>query len=209
FCTQPLQVSDDATCVPPPPSQASATPLLNDTAPDCDASSFTWTATDNLQKSCPGTGGTLIGATALQTLACLDAQSAVTSNGYVSVLVTSQTGNGSAVLAFRQGEQTAPGNRFVLTGYYFKVSPAQNTYLLYKYDGHATQRITSNSLPQLAQHFVMGVLFSGNHFTLYINGHEVGAGFEAHGVTSTGWFGICADSGAEVFKYALVYSSSS
>jgi serine/threonine protein kinase len=209
FCTQPLQVTDDAPCVPPPPSQVSATPLLNDTAPDCDSSGVTWTSTNFLQKSCPDTGGTQIGTTALQTLACLDAESAVTSNGYVSVLVTSQSGNGSAVLAFRQGKQTTPGNGFVLTGYYFRVSPAQNSYLLYKYDGHATQRITSNSLPQLAQHFVMGVLFAGNHFTLYINGHEIGAGFEAQGTASTGWFGVCADSGAEVFKYALEYSSGS
>jgi serine/threonine protein kinase len=209
FCTQPLQVTDDATCVPPPPSQVSATPLLNDTAPDCDSSGVNWTRTNFLQKSCPGTGGTQIGATTLQTLACLDAESAVTSNGYVSVLVTSQSGNGSAVLAFRQGKQTTTGNGFVLTGYYFKVSPAQNTFVLYKYDGHASRSITSNSLPQLAQHFVMGVLFADNHFTLYINGHEIGAGFEAQGTTSTGWFGICADSGTEVFKYALEYSSGS
>jgi hypothetical protein len=52
----------------------------------------------------------------------------------------------------------------------------------------------------------MGVLFTSNHFTLYINRHEVGAGFDRLAVIPSGWFGICVDGGAEVCKYALVYS---
>ncbi|HEV2460883.1 MAG TPA: protein kinase [Ktedonobacterales bacterium] len=226
FCTQPLQVSDDATCVPLPPSppfQSTATPLAQDAAPGCDVSTISWTLYGNTQKDCSvaSTDGTVLTATSQQLLGCLDAESVRTADGYVSMLA--KGGNGNPVLAFRQSQLSSGGNTFTAIGYFFKVIPSADSFLLYRIDNQGEAPVTSGALPApLAAHFVMGVLYQGSHFTLYINGQTVGSATDPTAnaqvraapaspaapppALTSGWFGICVDGGAATFRHTVVYA---
>ena len=226
FCTQPLQVTDDATCVPLPPSppfQSTATPLAQDAAPGCDVSTISWTLYGNTQKDCSvaSTDGTVLTATSQQLLGCLDAESVRTADGYVSMLA--KGGNGNPVLAFRQSQLSSGGNTFTAIGYFFKVIPSADSFLLYRIDNQGEAPVTSGALPApLAAHFVMGVLYQGSHFTLYINGQTVGSATDPTAnaqvratpaspaapppALTSGWFGICVDGGAATFRHTVVYA---
>ncbi len=197
-----LGETQDATCVPPPPVSA-GTPLLNATAPTCDASGVAWTVNTNTTKACNGQASTTLTATSTTSLACIEDFNLASGDGYASVYVTN--GSGDPVIAIRQAQVPQGNNQVQITGYYFKVDPGSGQYLFYKVDSSgAPGTATLQSLQgPLAQHFVLGVLYQGSSFTFYVNGVNVGSASDP--TYTTGGFGLCVDQGATTYRTAQVF----
>jgi tRNA A-37 threonylcarbamoyl transferase component Bud32 len=210
-CNAALQISDDANCIPAPPTPITGAPLLNQASPDCGPSDVTWTRYNNTGLACSAGDGTELTATSTTQLGCVEAQQVTTADGYASIFVTQ--GSGSPVLAFRQGEEPGQSNTTVnSTGYFFKVStsPQGPQFVFYRIDSSGSTIITNGSVPgQLAQHFVMGVLYSGNTFNFYVNGRPIGNATDSNTLAiNSGWYGACVDGGMVAFRSAQDYKSS-
>ncbi|MGO8950885.1 MAG: protein kinase domain-containing protein [Ktedonobacterales bacterium] len=211
-CTAALSVSDDANCIPPPPSSVQGTPVLSDSSPGCDTSRTAWTPYNNTTRKCSNVDGTELTATTTGELGCLEAQQNTTTDGYASVFVTQ--GTGSPVLAFRQDLVPAgSGGTEFSTGYFFEVSAQNDTFTVYRIDSSnvSTTIVPGAGIPgQLAAHYVMSVLYSGNTFTFYINGQSVGTASDTNTpAISSGWYGLCVDGGTASFRAAQEFPSGS
>jgi hypothetical protein len=207
-CTAPLLISDDANCIPVPPSGATQPPVLNESSPDCGPTTVTWNVYNNTTIKCSATNGSELTATSTKNLGCVEAPQVTTADGYASVFVTQ--GSGSPVLAFRQGEEPGPSSNTVnSTGYFFKVSPSAQgaQYVFYRIDSSGNHVILPGTITSpLAQHFVIGVLYSGTNFNFYINGQPIGSAADSlTPAISSGWYGDCVDGGAVSFRAAQVY----
>jgi serine/threonine protein kinase len=204
-CTSVLAISDNANCIPAPPPSFTGTENLHEPSPGCLPSAVTWTPFDNTNTRCSATNGTTIVATTSGQLGCLEAKSVLTSDGYASVLIT--RGTGSPVLVFRQGQVPSSGSPVVTSiGYFFEVSATAqgDQYTFYRFDSTGSTPIRNGLIPgQLADHFVMSVLYSGNMFTFYINGQTIGSATDlATPAISNGWYGLCVDGGEASFRSA-------
>ncbi|WIG60649.1 MAG: hypothetical protein OJF49_003397 [Ktedonobacterales bacterium] len=207
-----LQITDDATCVPLPASVSLSNPLISDVAPTCDTNgSIQWKTADNTTLTCGASASSLtITPTQANTLGCVYAPQPNLAAGYASVLVAPGT-NGTAVLGIRQGTVSLGGGTNQLTGYYLAVSPSTLTF--YKViDAGGTPQIvplTPAGIPSLdlAAHYVIGVLYNGNSFQLYINGNPVGdPAKDVDKSFSKGWMNLCSQGGPVTFQDALLYS---
>jgi hypothetical protein len=204
-----LTTGDDATCLPPPPVQASAL-ALNDASANCGSSGATWGKLDNTSFSCPTDGGIQVTATAANTLGCVEAAQPASADGYASVHVTQ--GSGSVVLGIRQGQAPGANGSFTGTGYYVKLDPAKGQYIVYRVDAAGTANLLpipgSLSTP-VAKHFVLGLLYKGNQLTVYVNGQSVGGAINdtsTKAVTAAGGLALCADGGSVSYRSAQVYT---
>ena len=209
FCTQPLQVSDDATCTPHPPSAipASTQPTVSDASPTCLTNATAWTKATSTSTGCAGSDGVIIQPTA-NALGCLFAQQATATSGFASMFVKPADGS-SAVLGILQNQVSTGGGNFLVDGYYLKiVAGASPQYVFYKVDTQGNNSvITSGAVSgSLAQHFVVGVLFGQGNFTLYINGQQIGTASDS--TFTSGWLSLCAQSGSVAVKDALLYPGS-
>ena len=204
-----LTTGDDATCLPPPPTQAS-TLALNDASPLCPASAVTWSKLDNTSFTCPTDGGIQVTATAANTLGCVEAAQPAVADGYASAYITQ--GSGSVVLGIRQGQAPGANGAFTGTGYYVKLDPAKGQYIVYRIDAAGT----TNLLPipgtlsaPLAKHFVLGLLYKGTQLTVYENGQSVGGAISdtsTRAITAAGGLALCADGGSVSYRSAQVYA---
>ena len=202
--TTTLSVTDDATCLPPPPASVQGKVAVDDPWPGCDPSTTAWMKYDNTTTKCSTTDGTELTATAANQLGCLEAQSAIVADGYASAFVTQ--GSGSPVLVFRQGTSASAGTSVVSsTGYFFEVSAQNDTYNFYRIDASGTPTtIQTATIPgKLAQHYVMSVLYTANMFTFYINGVQIGSQPDtAAPAIDSGWYGLCVLAGTDGFRSA-------
>jgi hypothetical protein len=200
-----LRVTDDATCVPPPPTSVGTPPLLNATAPTCDASGTNWTLLDNTTKTCNAQVSLSLATTSptVKALACIEDFDLSSGDGYASVYVTS--GSGNPVIAIRQAKVQQGGGAFTVSGYYLKVDPHAGQYIFNTIDSNGVSNTSSpNSLAgPLAQHFVLGVLYQGHSFTFYVNGVDVGTATDS--TFTTGGFGLCVDQGSATYRTAQVF----
>ena len=64
-CTAPLQISDNANCIPAAPASFHGTSVLNDASPNCPPSSIAWTNLSDTTASCPTSGGLQVTASFL------------------------------------------------------------------------------------------------------------------------------------------------
>ncbi|HEX6799243.1 MAG TPA: protein kinase [Ktedonobacterales bacterium] len=212
YCTQPMQVSDDATCTPKPPSQipASTQPTVSDPAPTCLSNTVAWTTATSTTTGCAGSDGVIIQPTSSTATGCLFAQQATTTSGYASMLVKPSDGS-SAVLGILQNKVPPGSNIYRVDGYYLAVTGgASATWAFIKVDDQSkSTTLASGNIasPGLAQHFVVGVLFSQGSFTLYINGQQIGTASDS--TITSGWLSLCAQSGPVAVKDALLYPGSS
>ncbi len=203
-----LQETEDATCVPPPPVSVGS-PLLNATAPTCDASGTSWTASSDTTKTCDGQASVTLTTSSSASLACIEDFGVSSGDGYASVYVGN--GTGDPVIGIRQAQVAQGNNGFIVTGYYFKVDPQAGQYLFYKIDSSGQPGTgTLHSLQgPLAAHFVLGVLYQGDSFTFYVNGVDVGNATDA--TYTTGGFGLCVDhqnaatQGSATYRTAQVF----
>jgi hypothetical protein len=210
-CSAPLQISDDASCIPTPPATVTEPPVLDAASPGCGPSPVTWKLYDNTDINCSATSGTELTATSNKQLGCVDAQQVTSSDGYASIFVTQ--GSGSPVLAFRQGEEPGQSSTTVTsTGYFFKVSISSQAaqFVFYRIDSSGSTVITNGDVPgQLAQHFVIGVLYSGTTFNFYINGQPIGNATDSlTPAIASGWYGACVDGGTVSFRSGQDYNAS-
>ena len=102
--------------------------------------------------SCPngGSGGVDLTATASDSLGCIQRTDQTQTDGYVTTIA--QPVSGSVVLGFRQGNgnpvggsTATPGDSFNITGYYFQIDPAANTYTIYSVDADGGKHYTVTS----------------------------------------------------------------
>ncbi|HST89796.1 MAG TPA: serine/threonine-protein kinase [Ktedonobacterales bacterium] len=204
-----LTAGDDATCLPPPPAQASAL-ALNEASPLCPTSAVTWTKLDNTGVSCPTDGGIQVTATAANALGCVEAAQPAVADGYASAYVTQ--GTGSVVLGIRQGQAPGANGSFTGTGYYVKLDPTKGQYIVYRIDAAGTTnllQIPGSIAVPLAKHFVLGLLYKGNQLTVYVNGHIMGNAISdpsTRAITTAGGLALCADGGAVGYRSAQVYT---
>jgi serine/threonine protein kinase len=207
-CSAPLQVSQDANCIPEPPTSFPGTSVLNDPSPLCVNTGVDWKAYTATKTSCPTSGGVQISATSTGQLGCLEAQNVTVADGYASVLVTQ--GTGDPVLAFRQGF-ASNGSVENSTGYFFKVATTSSgsQYIFYRFDSTGSTIIQNPSISgTLAQHYVMSVLYTGTTFTFYINGQQIGTIADSSpNAISSGWYGLCVDGGSATFQSAQNYKA--
>src|SRR5262249_30182699 len=97
-CIGPLQVSDNASCIPlPPPRAQQSNSVLNSPAPRCDNSGASWSENTDTVHTCNGATSVTLKDTSQSTLACeVDfnvASSSAGSAGYASVMVTKGDGD--------------------------------------------------------------------------------------------------------------------
>lgn len=207
-CNAPLQISDDANCIPVPPASFVGVSVLDEVSPDCGATTVTWRLYNNTGIACSATNGTQLTATSPTLLGCVEAPQVMTSNGYASIFVTQ--GSGSPVLAFRQGEESGQSSTTVTsTGYFFKVSASSKSaqFVFYRIDSTGSKVIQQGNIgAQLAQHFVIGVLYAGNTFDFYINGQHIGTASDSLTPIASGWYGNCVDGGTVSFRSAQDYT---
>jgi serine/threonine protein kinase len=199
----------DVTAPPPAPTAANQV-VFADASPLCHGPNPIyppWTIDTNTSPlQCPQGGGAEIKVQSSGSLACIEQHSGnIPADAYISVLVT-DTGSGDAVLGFRQGQVSTGTDTFAGIGYYFKVSRADTSYLLYQFDS-ATRQTTLNSgslEATPAKDFALGIMVRGNQITLYVNG-EVIAGPLTDATHPTGWVALCTD-GDVIFRDVQVYS---
>jgi serine/threonine protein kinase len=207
-CSAPLQISQDANCIPAPPSTFQGSSVLNDPSPLCVSTGVGWKAYANTDTNCPRSGGVLVTATSTGQLGCLEANGITVADGYASVLVTQ--GTGDPVLAFRQGFINN-GSVENSTGYFFKVATTSSgpQYIFYRIDSTGSSVIQNPSIPgTLARHYVMSVLYIGTTFTFYINGQQIGTITDSStNAISGGWYGLCVDGGSATFQSAQNYKA--
>jgi serine/threonine protein kinase len=212
FCKQPLQISDDANCVPNPPSSITSAAMVSDAAPTCDSPTpaTTWTAASNTSKNClqGGLGGVNVQPTTANALGCLFAQDANTTSGYATMLVKPGSG-GAAVLGILQNKVTTSGSSYNVTGYFLKiVGGASPQYQFYTVDGQGnSSTVTSGAIADsLAADYNVSVLFGQGNFTLYINGQQIGTAPDS--TYTSGWLSLCAQGGPVAIKDVLLYPGS-
>ncbi len=208
-CNAPLLISDDANCIPAPPASFIGVSVLDEASPGCGPTTVTWRLYNNTGIACSATNGTQLTATSPTQLGCVEAPQVTTSNGYASVFVTQ--GSGSPVLVFRQGEEPGQSSTTVTsTGYFFKVSASSKSvqFVFYRIDSSGSTVIQTGTIPgQLAQHFVIGVLYAGNTFNFYINGQHIGTASDSlTPAIASGWYGACVDGGTDSFRSAQDYT---
>lgn len=211
FCTQPLQISDDATCTPTAPTSITKPATVSDPAPTCYSGSgaTSWTPASNTNIACAGVDGVSIQPTAASgVLGCLFAQNATTTSGYASMFVY-PSGSGSAVLGILQNEVPTGATTYNVDGYFLKiVGGASPHYVFDKVDNQGkSTTITSGAISSsLAAHYVVGVLYNVGSFTFYINGQSIGTASDS--TYTSGWLSLCADGGPVAVKDALLYKAS-
>lgn len=196
-------------CFPAAPVPIGA-PLLADRAPSCDGQpQYQWLATNFTKPACPAGGGLSLTATAQHTLACMNAQGVVASDGYVSA--TTEPASGQAVLAFREAKGSG-GDTYNITGYYFSISQAGSpapVYVLYSVDASGmSHTINQGTLSSpVAGPVTLGVLFQSKQLTLYINGQQVGSVSDPT-YRQPGWVGVCT-TGTSTFRDVQLYAPAS
>jgi len=185
---------------PPPGTGASVSPLP-DPYPTCDhPAGPSWQKDDQTTVSCAPDGGVRVVAQSASALACIEQHAASSANGYVDVLAGPQSGD--PVLGFRLGTVSGGGGTQQVIGYYFRVIPSNDSWVLYRInaDGssHTIQQGALNK--PLAAHFALGATYKGGTITLYINGVQIVAPISDATFTQ-GWMGLCT-TGVTTFKFA-------
>jgi serine/threonine protein kinase len=207
-CSGALQISQDANCIPAPPSTFQGTSVVNDPSPLCVSTGIAWSAYTDTKTKCPTSGGVQVTATSTGQLGCLEANGVTVADGYASVFVTQ--GTGDPVLVFRQGFVNN-GSVENSTGYFFKVATTSSgsQYIFYRIDSTGSAIIQNPSISgTLAQHYVMSVLYTGTTFTFYINGQQIGTITDSSAnAISSGWYGLCVDGGNATFQSAQNYKA--
>ncbi|HKT38327.1 MAG TPA: hypothetical protein VJR48_08135, partial [Ktedonobacterales bacterium] len=202
-----LQVDDDATCVPLPASVSLTNPLISDVAPTCDTNgSIQWKTADNTTLTCGASTSSLtITPTQANTLGCVYAPQPNLAAGYASVLVTN--GAGMPLLWVRQNSVSLGGGLFRFSGYYFEVTSLGPQFFRVNADGTTTD-LTPPGITSFtpAAHYVLGVLYNGSTFDLYINGNKIGTAADPDKSFSKGWMSLCAQNSPVTFQNALLYS---
>ncbi len=213
-CTGTPRIGDKIACQPPSPGPVGSLVLWSP-VPYCQQTgNVSWTLSDGTTHDCTtDTHQLRISPQASNQLACANAQGIPTTDGYATALATplSPLGSSDVVLAFRQdtGNSTngTPGTVHI-RGYYFKVSPANNQYLLYTSDADGVQKPVLNGSgsisEQLPARFVLGVRYRGSHIELFINGQRLVSVDDS--TFSQGWVGICADQGPVGFGNVEVFA---
>ncbi len=211
--TAPADFNTDMGSPPPSPPGTGAQQLA-DVSPLCDAPPGpNWVIDNQTSFTCVASanGGVTVTAKASPELGCLEQQAVSTSNSYIDALVA--PGSQDVALGFRLGPK-ATGSSIAApsAGYYFKVSPASNTYELLKVDSHGVATPIQGPLPIpngefLAAHFALGATFKGGSITLYINGKKIDPAPPSDGTFSSGSMGLCT-SGNATYKDAQIYAFS-
>jgi hypothetical protein len=205
----PTGIGQDVTTPPAPPDGVDAkNPMISDPSPSCGQTPTTpWEKSASVTTTCPDGGGVDL-TTSVNSLGCIQHKSPTQTDGFVTAIA--QPTKGAVVLGFRQGEGNSNGSLVNITGYYFQVDPATNSYALYSADADGKQN-TFASGPlngTLNVHFAVGVLYHGNKITPYINGIALPT------VTDTtftnGWMALCTSgisgaSGETTYTNALMY----
>jgi hypothetical protein len=197
--------------IPPPPPDGAGTLVLRDPAPKCDQPTGpNWTKDDNTGFNCDSSGHPTLTAQSSSQSACIEQQTTVIGDGYLSAIADPQSGG--ATLAFRQGAGQTSSNGTAtstnVTGYLFKVDKAAGAFVLASVDaaGQATT-IKGGTLPsQLAQHFAIGVLFKGSAITMFINGTQLATATDS--AFGSGWIGLCGD-GTVTYSDVQAFSTGS
>ena len=120
--------------------------------------------------------------------------------------------SGSVVLGFRQGNgnpvggsTATPGDTFNITGYYFQIDTATNTYAIYSVDADGGKHPVVNTASlngTLNTHFAVSVLYKGGQITPYINGIALPSVTDT--TIASGWMALCT-SGETIYTNAIMY----
>lgn len=194
--------------VTPPPLPAGVGALIFDSAaPTCDSSDpVVWSKGNNAQTNCPGGSQVSLTSSNQGTLACLSAQDTAQPNGYITAMVSSQSGN--VELGFRQGIGESTSSGFHVTGYYLAVNVQQNQYVLYSADKAGIIKPIPNGSGSLAgtppSTFQMAVLFNESTITAYVNGQALPSVQDTN--FPNGWVAACTD-GSATFSHVKLYAA--
>lgn len=203
----PTGVGQDVTTPPAPPTGAgiAADPTLSNPSPVCGINPGDhWLKSSNLAPVACLHDGTDLKVQTQGSLACIQNQSFVQSDGYLTTIA--QPVSGSVVLGFRQQAGKTVNGQVNVTGYYFLVDPATESYTLYGIDadGHSISITngTGSVGGTLNKHFAVSVLYSGNQITLYINGISLATLTDTN--FNTGWISLCT-SNETIMSKVLFY----
>jgi hypothetical protein len=141
-------------------------------------------------------------------LGCIQRKDVKQADGFVTAIA--QPTKGAVVLGFRQGEGNSNGSLVNITGYYFQIDPATNSYALYSANADG-QHNTFASGPlngTLNVHFAIGVLYQGDKITPYINGIALPTATDT--AFTDGWMALCTSGisgapGETTYTNALMY----
>lgn len=195
-----------APAVTPPPPPGVGALIFDSPAPFCDTNDQVhWTKGNGAVTNCPGGSFTSLSAATQYSLSCIAAQDNAQPNGFVTALVSPQSGN--VELGFRQGLGNQTPSGFNITGYYFAVNAQLGQYKVYSVDDAGnTHDIGTGTLPSgLSPTFQMSALFVGSTITVYVNDHPFSSLQDT--AFSGGWVAACTD-GAATFSHIKLYASS-
>jgi hypothetical protein len=205
----PTGIGQDVTTPPAPPDGVDANnPLISDPSPSCGQTPTTpWEKSASVTTTCTDGGGVDL-TTPAGSLGCIQRKDVKQADGFVTAIA--QPTKGAVVLGFRQGEGNSNGSLVNITGYYFQIDPATNSYALYSANADG-QHNTFASGPlngTLNVHFAIGVLYQGDKITPYINGIALPTATDT--AFTDGWMALCTSGisgapGETTYTNALMY----
>ncbi len=202
--TPGITITAGPAVTPPPPGGVGAL-VFDSPAPSCDSSDpVTWTKGTGAQTNCPGGSQVALTSSTQGALTCLSALGQQQANGYMTALVSSQSGN--VELGFRQGVGDTTNSGTGITGYYLAVNAQQNQYVIYKVNrsGTVLQIATSSLAATPPSSFQMAVYFTGTTITAYVNGQALPSVQDSD--FAKGWVAACTD-GSATFSHVKLYNA--